>query len=283
MPGYLLVCSSTAAFGDRPEAQLAVLDDIGADTLCRWDGHSRRVVSDDEDIAETGDKLGSLGVLHTDHGVGAHVLVDSLNRPDASAVAPSRNHHDLADVELVPFVDLPCFKVDLYGVVRLDVGVWEADRARVVCGEVRHTLVSEEDLLNSAQLEAGLAVLDRNKGEAALDVVKDAESLLHLGDLENVHEANGEGRVCAWLTVDQDVLVLKDHVGLGVGVGVVEAITQDEDERDALAKTMRAVCGPGGPDTAHLIKEPVLRCVKALKVLTGSAGHSSLSQNTVPI
>lgn len=99
------------------------------------------------------------------------MLVDSLNCPDAPTVAPPSNHHNLANIELVPFVDLPRLQVDLYGVVRLDVRMREADRTRVMCRKIRHTLIPEEDLLDSAELETGLVALDGNKGEAALDVV----------------------------------------------------------------------------------------------------------------
>lgn len=211
------------------------------------------------------------------------MLVNGLNCPYASTVTSARDHHNPADIELVPLVDLPCLKINLYSVICLNLWMREADCASIVCNEVWHTLVSKEDFLNSTQFEASLAALDWDKSEATLDIVEDTESLMYLRDLEDVHEANGEGRVCAWLIVDQDILVLKDHAGLGVGVGVVETITQDEDEWDTLAKTVWAIRGSGGPDTAHLIKEPVLWCIEALKVLTRSAGHSTLSQNTVPI
>lgn len=76
---------------------------------------------------------------------------------------------------------------------------------------------------------------------------------MHLRDLEDVHEANGEGGVCARLAVDQNVLVLKDHAGFSVGVSIVEAVTQDKDEWDALAEAMGAVCRPGGPNASHLV------------------------------
>lgn len=181
------------------------------------------------------------------------MLVDSLDCSDASTVAPPSDHHNFADVKLVPLVDLPRLQIDLDGVVRLDVRVWEADCTCVVCRKIGHTLVSEEDLLDSAELEAGLVALDGNKGEAALDVVEDAEGLMHLRDLEDVHEADREGGVCARLAVDQDILVLEDHAGFSVGVSIVEAVTQDEDEWDALAEAMGAVCRSGGPDASHLV------------------------------
>eukprot|EP00701_Giardia_intestinalis_P003425 XP_001707249.1 Hypothetical protein GL50803_29504 [Giardia lamblia ATCC 50803] len=76
---------------------------------------------------------------------------------------------------------------------------------------------------------------------------------MHLRDLKDVHEADREGGVCARLAVDQDILVLEDHAGFSVGVSIVEAVTQDEDEWDALAEAMGAVCRSGGPDASHLV------------------------------
>ncbi len=153
------------------------------------------------------------------------MLVDSLNCPDTPAVAPAGNHHNFANVEFVPFVNLPCLQINLYGVVRLDIWVREANRACIVCDKVRHTFVSEEDLLDSAQLKSSLITLDWYEGEAALDIVENAEDLVYLRDLENVHETNGEGRVYAWFVIDQDVLILEDHVGLSVSVSVMKTIT----------------------------------------------------------
>lgn len=83
-------------------------------------------------------------------------------------------------------------------------------------------------------------------GEAALDIVEDAEVLARLLDRHDVHEAEGEGVVGADLAVDLDQALLDDGRDLAAGEGELQAVAQEDRHREALAELVGSGRGAGG-------------------------------------
>ena len=87
------------------------------------------------------------------------------------------------------------------------------------------------------------------------------------------HEAGGVGLVSARLAVNLDESLHKDVLDLLGVEGVLEAVAQQDDQRHALAKLVRARRRPWGPDTAQLVEHPVLRRIEALEMALRTARH----------
>ena len=189
----------------------------------------------------------------------------------------------VADLHLEDVLDLAVAHVNEHGVVALDEGVVVADGATVVGDDVGHSLAGEVLLDNLAQLVVGLDSVDLVEDEATLDVVHQAEAVHAVvrgggvvrAEGDDVHEASGVVGVSADLAVDLDKLLHGDHDDLTAVERVLQAVAQDDNDRDALTELVRAGGRARGPCAAHLVKHPVLGRDEALKVLLGTA---SLSQ-----
>jgi len=100
--------------------------------------------------------------------------------------------------------------------------------------------------------------------EATLGVIDQTELVARLGDLHDVHKSGREVRIRADFSVDFDELFHADKLGLLAGQGVLEAVSEDEDERKGLTELVRALGRSGSPDTVHLGEQPVPRGIEAL-------------------
>ena len=105
---------------------------------------------------------------------------------NTASVTTLGDHADVASLHLHEVLDLAGLKVQLDGVVDLDVRVGVTDGAAIVGGDVRDSLLGQSLLLDAAKLEVGLLVVKGVEGETALGVVKHAEAVLALGQLNDI-------------------------------------------------------------------------------------------------
>lgn len=131
--------------------------------------------------------------------------------------------------------------------------------------------------LDLAQLVLGLLSLDAVDGEAALNVVDQAEILASLLDGDNVHETGGVGDVGADLAVNLDEALHEDGLGLAVVQRVLEAVANEDDQREGIASLVRTGRGLGGVDTGELVEKPVRGGAKALLVLLSASRGDMVS------
>lgn len=129
------------------------------------------------------------------------------------------------------------------------------------------TAATELDTLDLAQLVLGLLGLDAVDGETALGVVDEAEVLAGLLDGDDVHEAGREADVGAHLAVNLDQSLHDDRPGLAVVERILEAVADEDDQGQALAKLMRTRGRLGGVGTRQFVEEPVRGGGKPLLVL----------------
>ena len=133
--------------------------------------------------------------------------------------------------------------------------------------QVGNPALSELHALDLAQLVLGLLSLDAVDGEAALNVVDQAEVLASLLDGDDVHEAGRVGRVGADLAVNLDQTLHENGLGLAVVQRVLEAVANEDDQREGIASLVRTGRGLGGVDTGKFVEKPVRGGAKALLVL----------------
>jgi len=165
----------------------------------------------------------------------------------------------------------------LRGVVSLEVRIWVTQCATVMRDREWNALRASLDLLHAAQLVAGLILHDLVQHEPALGVVQQPKVLLSLINLDNVHEASREEHVGAHLAVHLDEPLHRDHLSLLVVESILQAVSEQDDQRHALAALVRTRRRPWGEHALQLVQHPVGGCEHALQVLLRSPRHDCLS------
>lgn len=126
---------------------------------------------------------------------------------------------------------------------------------------------AELDSLDLGQLVLSLLGLDSVDGESALGVVDKTEVLASLLDGDDVHEAGGEGDVGSDLVVDLDESLHHDGSGLAVVEGILESVSDEDDQGHAVSELVRTGRGLGSVGAGQLVKQPVRGGAEALLVL----------------
>ena len=116
-------------------------------------------------------------VLDVDDIEASNVLLPVHNNTSPAHVTSTGDHDDVPGIELDEIGDFVLLKVELDGVVGTDEGIRVADGAAVVGDDVGHTASAKGDLADLEELVGGLLGGDAVDGEAALDVVQEAEVL----------------------------------------------------------------------------------------------------------
>ena len=164
-------------------------------------------------------------------------------------------------------------EIDLHCVVGLDQGIRVADGAAIVCCNDRSTLRRSRDGADAAKLIARLDRGDPMHDKATLGVMEKAEMLIGLVDRDNILEAAGIGKIRADLAVNLDVPTFQDNFRLLIGESVLKTVTDEKQQRNALAKLVGARRRTGSEDTRQFVKHPVLGRGNALHVLFRTASH----------
>jgi hypothetical protein len=126
---------------------------------------------------------------------------------------------------------------------------------------------AELNTLDLAELVLSLLGLDSVDGEAALGVVDETEALASLLDGDDVHEAGGVGLIGADLAIDLDQALHEDGLGLAVVEGILEAVSDEDDQRHAVAELVGTGRGLGSVGAGKLVEKPVAGRAEALLVL----------------
>jgi hypothetical protein len=123
------------------------------------------------------------------------------------------------------------------------------------------------DTLDLAQLVLSLLGLNSVDSESALGIVDKTEVLASLLDGDDVHEAGGEGGIGSDLAVDLDKSLHQDGLDLTVVEGILEAVSDEDDQGHAVAELVRTSRGLGSVGAGQLVKQPVRGGAEALLVL----------------
>jgi len=170
------------------------------------------------------------------------MVFDVLEDTDTANIVTTGNVDGGTVIELNSGLDLVGLKVELDGVVLLDVGVGETDGTAVVGHNVWDLVLAEDLLGNLKELELGLSGVNGVGDEATLGVVEHAEVLGGSGDGNNILETEGELVVSSDLAVnlDKTFLILADLEGLLTGKGVLQLLSEEDTNGDALTELVGA-------------------------------------------
>lgn len=162
------------------------------------------------------------------------------NGADTADAVSTSDHGDVTGLELDEGLDLASLEVQADGVVGADQRIGVADGAAVVGDDEGDTLGTNLHLANLAELILGLLIRDAVDNKAALNVVKDAEVLASLLNLDNIHEAGGVVGIGANLSIDLNQALHNDAVDLTLVQGVLETVADKHDEGKALTELVGA-------------------------------------------
>jgi len=206
---------------------VSLLSDGELDTLSLGKGDVRLVaLADDEDISNPGSEDVAVGVLDVDNVEGAGMSLTGHDGSHPTGVTSSSDHAQVAGVELDGVLDLAGGDVHLDAVVHPDDGVGVADGSAVSGVEVGDGVGAGLDLPDLAELVLGLLRSDPVNSEPSLHVVDDTEVLASLLDLDNIHEASGELRISAGLSVNLDQPLLEDGLDLLGVEGILQTVPE---------------------------------------------------------
>jgi len=162
----------------------------------------------------------------------------------------------------------------LDGVVLLDVGVGETDGSAVVGDNIWDLVLANALTLDLAKLEGGFLGVNSVGLETSLNVEEHAEVLTGLVDGDNILETNGVLVVAANLVVDSDVVgtLVTDNLDAFLVVeGVLQSVSEEDRNGDALTELVGTLGGTGSVDTGKLVQVPVGGGVHTLQVLLGTS------------
>mmetsp|Transcript_10313 Transcript_10313/g.33014 ORF Transcript_10313/g.33014 Transcript_10313/m.33014 type:complete len:326 (-) Transcript_10313:40-1017(-) len=271
-PGLRLGAEGAARLSS--EFLVALVDDGELDSLLLGERDERLVVlTDDEDVGQSGGEGVVDGVLDGDDVEGAGVTLNVLHGTDAAAVAALGDHAGRAELELDEIDDLPRLEVDLGDVVDLDEGVGIADSLAVVGRHDRDLLRGDVDVVHAAQFELLLLVRDPVEHEPPLGVIEEPELVARGRHRDHVHETRRERRVRTHLAVNLDVLRHANHLRLLTRDRVLQPIPQNQDQGQALPQLVGPSRRPRGERPVHLPQHPVLWRIDPLQMLLRTASH----------
>lgn len=254
-------------------AAVALLSDGKLDTLALGEGDPGLLSTDDENVALTGSERVVNGVLEVDNVEASIVTLTVGDDANTTHVTTTSDHGNSASVELDVVLDLASGEVNLDGIVDLDRGVREADSPSIVRDQEWDSTTTKLNSLDLGELVLSLLGLDTVDGEAALGVVDETEVLASLLNGDDVHEASGEGDVGSDLVVDLDETLHHDGLGLTVVEGISQSVSNENDERKALASLVGTSAGLGSIGSAELVEHPSAGSAQSLLVLLDSTGH----------
>jgi hypothetical protein len=181
----------------------------------------------------------TLGVGDGDDIKGARVLVVVSDMTNTTHVTTTSAHNESSVIKLEELGHAARLKVNLDGVVNLDVWVRVANGATIVGDNVWNTLLANLSLLDFAELELSLVVIDLVDGIATLNIEEKTEVLLGLWDGDDIHETSWKADISTDLTVNENVAFLKDHLDLVVSESVFETVAEEDNQRETLTELVR--------------------------------------------
>jgi len=254
-------------------ATVTLLGNGELDTLALWQRNPWSVGSDNENVALTCGEGVIDGILNVDNVETSVVAFTVSDDTNTTHVVTTGDHGNGTSVELDVVGDFASGQVNLDGVVDLDERVRVTNSPCIMRNQEWHSTATQLHTLDACQLVFSLLSCDAVDSEATLGVVDKAEVLAGLVDCNNVHES---GRVCdvgSDLAVDLDKALHHDGPGLAMVESILQAVTDEDDQWQAVPSLVRAGRGLGRVGTRKLVEEPVRRRTKAVLMLLRTTTH----------
>jgi len=257
------------------DSGISLLGNGLSDTLLSWKAdEGLGALSEKEDVGGSGGKGVAGGVLDVDNVKATWVSLSGEDGTDSADVLTADHLAHVTGVELDPVGDLVGGNVELDGVADLAVWVGVSDGSAVVCDQVWDVVLLVEDLLHSAELVGGLLGGDSVDDESAFGVVDESEVLVGLLKRDDIHESGWVLDISSHLSVDLDHAAHHDLLALLAGEGVVESVSDEDGQWQALSELVGSGVGSEAENSASFGEHPVVRGRQGFEMfLRSSSSH----------
>ena len=165
---------------------LLLLDDGELDSVALGQGDHRLVtLTNHEHVGKTSGELVTSSISHVHDIEGSEVAITADDGTHTASVVSLGDAAHVTSLELDVTDNLVGLQVHLHGVVDLHHGVGVADSASVVSDNEGDLLVGQLALLDLAQLELSLSLVDAVEDETSLHIIEKAETVV--GTLDGNH------------------------------------------------------------------------------------------------
>jgi len=221
------------------DSSISLLDEGKSVTAKLWKSDKGLfALTNDENVAETGSKGVSHNILNVDNLVGTWMVLNGHENTCTSNIVTALDENHGAVLEFDNSINLTSGKVQLDGIVLLDVWVRVADGSAVVGHNVRNFVFSKLLLGDFAKLKASFSGINSDWLETTLDVVEHAEVLVGLWDSEHIHKSEWVLWVSSGSVVNFEIASSNSaHLErLLAGESVLESVAEQHRQWDALSK-----------------------------------------------
>lgn len=244
-------------------------------------------LANDGDVGQAGGEGILTAVLEMDNVETTMVTLTVNNGADAADAVSTSDDGNVTSLKLDESLNLVSLQVKTDGVVGADQRIGVADGTAVMGNNEGDTLGTNLHLTDLTELVLGLLIRDAVDNKATLDVVKDAEVLASLLDLDDIHKAGGVVDISANLAINLDVTLHNNGVSLTLVQSILQTVADENNKGQALTELVgsrRRTRGlqktkPVSSNWKHntpykgagkLVQHPGLRGGQALQMLAGS-------------
>lgn len=223
-------------------------------------------LTNDGDVRETGGEGVLTAVLEVDNVETTMVTLTVNNGTDTANAVSTSDNGNVTTLKLDKGLNLVGLQVKTDGVVDADQRIRVTDGTAVVGHNEGDTLGTNLHLTDLAELVLGLLIRDTVDNKASLNVVKDAEVLTSLLDLDDIHETGGVVDISANLAINLDVTLHNNGVGLTLVQSILQTVADENNKGQALTELVRTRRRTRGLQTISRNKENfrfIQRCRKA--------------------
>jgi len=253
---------------------VSLLNKGSSDTLELWKSDKGLLVlSDDEEVGESGGEDVAGGVLDLDDLVGTWMVLNVHEGTNTTDIVSTSDEDGASVLALDDAIDFTGLEVELDGVVLLDLWVGETDGSSVVGNNIGDLVLSEGLSLDLAKLELSLLAFDADWLESSLNVIEDSEVLVGLWDLNNISETEWELGVSSDLTVnlDKSFSLSADFDSFLAGESVFQSVLEEDGKWDALTQLVGSSGWAVGVHASKFVQAPGGWCEHSLKMLLWSS------------
>ena len=169
---------------------VSLFKDAESQTFSFWEGDQGFLFSDDEDVAFSGGKGLSIGILDMNDIERSEMSFDVLDLSDSTDVVSSSDVAEFSRSVLDPAFDLVLLEVVLDGVSFSDFRMREPDSSGVVGDDVGDFVGTNSSGFDFEEFEVGFCVFDLDDDEPAFNVVEQSIVFTSFGHVQNVHHTN---------------------------------------------------------------------------------------------
>jgi hypothetical protein len=240
--------------------------------LVSWEGHERFVgFAEEEDVRQSGGKGVTGGVFDVDNIERTWMFLAGHNSTDATDVLTADDLAKVTSVEFDPVGDFAGVDVNFDGVANFAVWVGVTDGSTVVGNKEWDVAFSKLKTLHAAKLVAGLFIGDTVDDVSAFGIEDQTEVLVGFVDSNDIHETGWVFDVSSYFTVNFDHLAHHNLLALFSSESVVQTITDEDSEWQALTKLVWASVRAKREHTGGFGKHPMVWCRQGLEMFLWSA------------